>query len=76
MKPTACYPDYGCFCTGLCDSTDTLTPECPSCFGEGSYEEEQDFYVPCDSCSAAGYYLIYQWFPCGTINKQCNDEQQ
>ncbi len=24
MKPTTCYPDYGRFCTGLCDSAETL----------------------------------------------------
>ncbi len=74
MKPTTCYPDYGSFCTGLCDSTDALTPKCPTCFGESEYEEEQDFYVPCGSCSAAGYYLIYLEFPCGTNNKRCNNE--
>lgn len=76
MKSTICYPDYGyVFSYQNCNSIDVLHPECSACFGEGEYEEEQDFYVPCGSCSAAGYYVIYQWFPCGTNNKQCNVEQ-
>ena len=69
MKPTTCYPDYGSFCTGLCDSAETLTPDCLDCQGEKKINNTW-----CRSCDAAGYYWLEQWFPCGTNNKQCNDE--
>lgn len=76
MKTTACLPDFGLnLCQTSCNFIDILQPECPSCFGQGEYEEEQDFRVPCYSCSSAGYYVIYQKFPCGTNTKQCNHEQ-